>query len=39
MELPESVWMDGDLVPTAEAVITAWTHALHYGPASSRARS
>ena len=23
--------MDGELVPTAEAVVPVWTHALHYG--------
>jgi branched-chain amino acid aminotransferase len=31
MNLPEFVWMDGELVPTAEAVVPVWTHALHYG--------
>lgn len=31
MNLPQFVWMDGELVPTSEAVIPVWTHALHYG--------
>jgi branched-chain amino acid aminotransferase len=31
MDLPQFVWIDGELIPTPEAVVPVWTHALHYG--------